>query len=288
MLKSNSENNPTESAVAGKGLLALWDLCKFLRSAEGCPWDQEQTLASLTPYMVEETYEVLESVSSNDLPATAEELGDLLFLLILCSEMVHDQNGPDLDRVALLAKAKLERRHPFLFEKREEITTSDQQRRWHEIKQSEQGTKSILGKMPSALPSLTAAFRTQEKAASVGFDWTQVEDVIAKIEEELGEVKEALREQKAGRDLDSDRTRALDDALHHEIGDLLFAVANLSRFLRVDPERELRATIKRFRARFLFIEEELEKLGTAPKDSSLEEMDRLWNQAKEIEKKERS
>ena len=262
----------------GDGLLALWDLCRALRGPEGCPWDREQTLASLTPYVVEETYEILDSVSRDDLPAVNEELGDLLFLLIFLAEMAAERGGPGLDAIASSAVTKLRARHPHLFETPEVITSGDQQRRWQQQKKKEQGSESVLGKMPTGLPALTAAFRTQEKAASVGFDWPRVEDVFAKIEEELGEA----RDEHAA----TPGTPGREERLRREVGDLLFAVANLARALRIDPERELRATVLRFRERFLYIERELEKRGSSPEASSLEEMDTLWNEAKRRERAE--
>src|SRR6185369_766055 len=144
------------------------------------------------------------------------------------------------------------------FEAPEVISSSDQQRRWQHQKQAEKGSASVLGQMPPGAPSLTAAYRTQEKASSVGFDWPSVEGVIEKIEEELGEVREALRARAEGHD----------DNLPHEVGDLLFAVANLARYLRVDPERELRATVSRFRHRFLHVEERLREQGRSPSEST--------------------
>jgi MazG family protein len=276
---SDSTSGSAGGAGRGSGLLALWDLCRQLRAPGGCPWDREQTLASLTPYMVEETYEILDSVNKGDLGEVAEELGDLLFLLIFCTEMIRDQTGDDLDASARLADDKLRRRHPFLFEAPEEITAGDQQRRWHSLKQAEQGSRSILGKMPAAIPSLTAAFRTQEKAAAVGFDWPRVNDVIDKIEEELLEVREAIRRR-------GEVAAGADREVRHEIGDLLFAVTNLSRYLRVDPERELRATVLRFRERFLHIEEKLRQRGSSPEEATLEEMDALWEEAKRIQNQE--
>jgi MazG family protein len=259
----------------GAGLLALVALCRFLRSPEGCPWDRKQTLASLTPYMVEETYEILDSVTEGDRNAVTEELGDLLFLLFFCAEMVRDGGGPDLDALARRTEAKLVQRHPNLFAEPETISAVDQHRRWQRLKQAEQGTSTVLGKQPKGIPSLVAAYRTQEKAASVGFDWEKVEDVVAKIEEELSEVRREIAARAAA-----------PEALGREIGDLLFAVANLARFLRVDPERELRATVQRFRLRFQFIEEKLAARGSSPEKSTLAEMDALWNEAKRTEGKE--
>jgi MazG family protein len=268
----------------GAGLVALWDLCRTLRAPGGCPWDREQTPSSLTPYLVEETYEILESVAHDDLPATAEELGDLLFLLMFLGDMVEERGGPGLDAAALATLEKLRKRHPYLFEAPEEITSGDQQRRWQTQKQADKGAASVLGKMPGGIPSLTAAFRQQEKAASVGFDWPKVEDVFVKIEEELAELRAEVARLKDGEV--SAAARGGDEALRHEVGDVLFAVANLARFLRVDPERELRAAVIRFRQRFLYIEEALAARGSSPSQSTLAEMDALWEEAKRREKKE--
>jgi len=267
----------TERLTRGQGLVALWDLARFLRGPEGCPWDREQTPATLTPYVVEETYEILESVSHDDWPATAEELGDLLFLLMFLAEMVEERGGPGLDDLASATDQKLRRRHPHLFgESPEVISSSDQQRRWQHLKQAEKGSASVLGQMPAGAPALTASYRTQEKASSVGFDWPNVEGVLAKIDEELAEVREAMKDRESR-----------EDDLRHEIGDLLFAVANLARYLRVDPERELRATVSRFRQRFLHVEEQLAARGRTPSESTLEEMDALWGEAKEREREEK-
>jgi MazG family protein len=271
-----SPESKSEPSIRGQGLVALWDLCRILRGPEGCPWDREQTPATLTPYLVEETYEILESVSHDDWPATAEELGDLLFLLMFLAEMVEQRGGPGLDELALATDRKLRRRHPHLFESPEVISSSDQQRRWQHLKQAEKGSASVLGQVPAGAPSLTAAYRTQEKASSVGFDWPTVDGVVAKIEEELAEVREAMKQREGN-----------DAGLRHEVGDLLFAVANLARYLRVDPERELRATVSRFRKRFLHIEERLASRGKTPSDSTLDEMDALWNEAKELEREEK-
>jgi uncharacterized protein YabN with tetrapyrrole methylase and pyrophosphatase domain len=144
------------------------------------------------------------------------------------------------------------------------------------LKQAEKGSASVLGQIPAGAPSLTAAYRTQEKASSVGFDWPDVEGVIAKIEEELAEVKEAMT-----------RHGGKEEELRHEIGDLLFAVTNLARYLRVDPESELRSTVRRFRSRFLHVEERLAERGKTPSESTLDEMDALWNEAKAKEREEK-
>jgi tetrapyrrole methylase family protein/MazG family protein len=262
----------------GAGFLELWDVLRRLRAPDGCPWDKEQTLATLTPYIIEEAYEILDAVSAQKPAEIAEELGDTLFLLVFCAEILGESSPHTVDSLSRTAAEKLKRRHPHVFGDRTVETAHASQRQWQEIKQEEQQSRSLLGKMPASLPALTAAYRTQEKAGSVGFDWPRVEDVVAKIEEELAEVKAEL--------VKRDGTNAAADAprpLAAEIGDLLFAVANLARFVRVDPERELRATVARFRTRFQHIEDELERRGSHPTKATLEEMDALWEQAKAME-----
>lgn len=268
---------PGAAETRGAGFLELWDVLRRLRGPDGCPWDKEQSLATLTPYLIEEAYEILDAVAANQADEIAEELGDTLFLVVACADMLGETSPHSLDSLCRTAAAKLRRRHPHVFGDATVTTASASQRQWQEIKQEEQNSRSLLGKMPASLPSLTASYRTQEKAASVGFDWPRVEDVVAKVEEELGEVKEELAR------------RGADDGPGHarlaaELGDLLFAVANLARYVKVDPERELRATVGRFRARFQHIEDELEKKGSHPTRATLEEMDALWDEAKSREK----
>ena len=260
----------------GQGFLELWDVLRRLRGENGCPWDKEQTLATLTPYLIEEAYEILDAVAADRADDIAEELGDTLFLIVFCADILADRSQHTLDSICRLAAAKLRRRHPHVFGDKTVTTANASQRQWQEIKQDEQQTRSLLGKMPASLPSLTAAFRTQEKAASVGFDWPEVSQVLAKVEEELAEVRVELATRPAEGDAPP--------RLAAEIGDLLFAVANLARYVRVDPERELRATVSRFRTRFQHIEDVLKVQGSHPTKATLEEMDALWEQAKALEK----
>ncbi len=267
----------TPAAVPDPGFQELRDVLRRLRGPDGCPWDREQTLSTLTPYLIEEAYEILDAVAKNDADETAEELGDTLFLVISCADMLAETSHHSFDSLCRATAAKLRRRHPHVFGDATVKTASASQRQWQEIKQEEQNSRSLLGKMPASLPSLTAAFRTQEKAASVGFDWPEVAQVVAKVEEELEEVREELALR--GKDTGPGHAR-----LASELGDLLFAVTNLARFVRVDPERELRATVSRFRSRFQHIEDELEKKGSHPTRATLEEMDALWDEAKSLEK----
>jgi len=277
-----TDSRSTDTA-RGQGFLALWDVLRRLRGPEGCPWDREQTLATLTPYIIEEAYEILDAVAADRPDEIAEELGDTLFLLVFCADILADRSSHTLDSLCLGAAEKLKRRHPHVFGDKTVTTASGSQRQWQELKQEEQQSRSLLGKMPAALPSLTAAFRTGEKAASVGFDWPRVEEVVAKVEEELAEVKAELAAQRANPGTPGgDAPRAL----ARELGDLLFATANLARFVRVDPESELRATVRRFRTRFQHIEDQLKERGSHPTQATLAEMDALWEEAKALEKEE--
>ena len=265
----------TTNTARGAGFMELWDVLRRLRGPDGCPWDREQSLATLTPYLIEEAYEILDAVAAGRSDEIAEELGDTLFLVVSCADLLAEASPHTLDSLCRDTAAKLRRRHPHVFGDATAATAHASQRQWQEIKQEEQNSRSLLGKMPVALPSLTGAYRTQEKAASVGFDWPRVEDVVAKVEEELAEVKEELAARRETGDDGPGHAR-----LAAELGDLLFAVANLARFVRVDPERELRATVGRFRTRFQHIEDELSKKGSHPTRATLEEMDALWDEAK--------
>jgi MazG family protein len=277
---------PKDPNDRGQGFLELWDVLRTLRGEDGCPWDREQTLATLTPYLIEEAYEILDAVGADKPDDIAEELGDTLFLIVFCADVLADRSPHTLDSLCRAAAVKLKRRHPHVFGDKTVTTANASQRQWQEIKQDEQQTRSLLGKMPASLPSLTAAFRTQEKAASVGFDWPEVQQVVAKVEEELAEVKAELA-LRADAARPGDGVSDAPPALAAEIGDLLFAVANLARFVRVDPERELRSTVARFRSRFQHIEDQLKERGSHPTQATLEEMDALWEEAKTLEKENR-
>lgn len=247
-------------------------VCRRLRGPDGCPWDREQTLESMTPYLVEEAVEAGEAIGSGDADHTSEELGDLAFLALFCMELSGEQGRPGIAEGFERAAAKLIRRHPHVWGENAGIGSGDAAyRQWQEIKQGEKGGKdgpaSLLGEQPKGLPALVAAYRIQEKAGAVGFDWPDHTGPLAKVHEELGEVEKEL-----GSDTDP--------RLAHEVGDLLFAVVNLARHLTIDPERELRAASRRFRERFQHIERALGAQGRSPGDATLEEMDALWEQAK--------
>ena len=249
----------------------LLGVCRRLRSPDGCPWDREQTLESMTPYLTEEAAESVDAIGSGSVDDAAEELGDLGFLVIFCLELLGERHGVGLAEAFERAADKLVRRHPHVYGDASVADGTAAYRQWQEIKKAEKGDApaSLLGEQPKALPALVAAFRLQEKAAAVGFDWPTTDGPLAKVREEADEVAEALRQ--------DDR-----DAAGREIGDLLFAVANLARKLGVDPERALRGTSARFRERFLHVERRLAESGRTPAQSTLEEMDRYWDEAKAL------
>jgi MazG family protein len=246
----------------------LLGVCRRLRGPDGCPWDREQTLESMTPYLTEEAAESGEAIGLGRPDDIAEELGDLAFLSIFCLELLGERGGPGLADAMDRAADKLIRRHPHVYGDAKVTGGDAAYQQWQEIKKQEKGGKgSLLGEQPKGLPALVAAYRVQEKAAAVGFDWPTPDGALAKVREETEEIAATI-----GADTDPEQAR--------EVGDLLFAAVNLARHLRVDPERELRATIHRFRDRFHHIERRLSEQGRRPSDAALEELDALWEEAK--------
>ncbi len=252
-----------------KAFAELVAVCRRLRAPDGCPWDREQTLESMTPYLTEEAVESGEAIAAGDPEHVAEELGDLAFLSIFCLELLGEKGGPGLAAALESAAAKLIRRHPHVYGDARLADGEAAYRQWQEIKKSERGepAASLLGEEPRGLPALIAAYRTQEKAGAVGFDWPETAGALAKLREEIAEIEH---------ELGGDTT----PALAREVGDLLFSVVNLARHLGVDPERELRASTHRFRDRFQHIERRLAGQGRTPAQATLEEMDILWDEAK--------
>ena len=245
-----------------------------LRSETGCPWDKQQTRESLTPYLIEETYEVLEALEEKDSRKLKEELGDLLYQILFHARISKERNEFDIEDVLIASCEKMVRRHPHVFGDKKAGNSEEVLKQWEEIKKGEKGNdrKSILEGVPAHLPALLRAHQLQARAARVGFDWEHVDQVFAKVQEEMGEFEEAFR--------DGDRER-----MESELGDLLFALVNIGRFIEVSPEDALRKTISRFMSRFRHIEEEIAIKGLEWKDVSLGEMEELWVEAKKIEKK---
>ena len=254
--------------ATGELLLELMGVVDRLRSEQGCPWDRQQTAQSLLPYLLEETYEVMESVTADDVGALKEELGDLLLHVVfqgsLAAEAGHFGLGDSIRSVI----HKLIRRHPHVFGDQTAANTAVVRQRWEAAKQQEKGRTSILDGVPRALPALNRARRLQEKASSVGFDWPQVDHVWAKVAEEIDELKEAC----------SARDGA---AMQEEFGDVLFSLVNLGRFLDLSGEDALRQAIGKFEQRFRGIEQELARRGRRIEDATLEEMDGIWNRLRQ-------
>jgi tetrapyrrole methylase family protein/MazG family protein len=242
-----------------------------LRGENGCPWDREQTHASIKPYLLEETYEVLESIDENDPAKLEEELGDLALQVVFHAQMADEAGLFTIADVLRGINEKLRRRHPHIFGDVKADTAQEVLFNWEQIKKLErekaQGHASLLDGVPRELPALLRAHRLQEKASRVGFDWNETRQVFQKVEEELAELRAAMESKQP-------------DRMEAELGDLLFSLVNLGRFIAVNPEDALRKTIARFIARFQYIEEELARRGKAPGQVTLEEMDALWAEAK--------
>ena len=252
----------------GRLLRELMGVVERLRSEQGCPWDRQQTAQSLLPYLLEETYEVMESVTADDAAALKEELGDLLLHVVFQGSLAAETGRFTLGDSIRSVIQKLVRRHPHVFGDQTAANTGVIRQRWEAAKQREKGRTSILDGVPRTLPALNRARRLQEKASSVGFDWQQVDDVWAKVAEEIDELKEAC----------SARDGA---AMQEEFGDVLFSLVNLGRFLHLSGEDALRQTIGKFEQRFRGIEKELARRGRRIEDATLEEMDGIWNRLRQ-------
>lgn len=246
-----------------------------LRGEGGCPWDREQTRDSLKPFILEEAYEVLEALDEGDVEKLKEELGDLLLQVVFQAQVASERGEFTIAEVLTLIADKLVRRHPHVFGEAKATTAREVLHNWELLKQNERrekvGKVSALDGVPKELPALLRAHRLQEKASRVGFDWKEAGEVFTKVEEELSELKAAARA--------TDRQR-----IEEELGDLLFALVNLARFLQVNPEDVLRKAITRFITRFQYIEEAMAERGKDLSEASLEEMDALWEEAKARER----
>ena len=251
-------------------LSKLIKITETLMGDDGCPWDKVQTRESLKPYLVEETYEVLEALDENDPEKIKDELGDLLYQILFHSKISSLKGEFDFRDVIDNLSEKMVRRHPHVF-KGGKLNTPDQViGQWEEIKKKENNKanqKSILDSVPINLPSLIRAQKLQKKAAKEGFDWEQINDVFDKLDEEIKEFKEAVLK-KNNTDIQS------------EIGDIIFVITNIAKFYKVDAEEALRSTNNKFIKRFQYIEQKIEGKGKTLKDCPLEEMERYWQEAK--------
>lgn len=255
---------PDKQAAAGSQLLALLDVIDTLRGPNGCSWDRDQTPRSLIPYLLEETYEVIESIERGNQQELREELGDLMLHVIFQVKLAEEQGHFTLADCLTTLTEKLTKRHPAVFGTAQADDQSSPNLGWETAKQQEKQRKSRLDGIPRNLPALNRARRIQERAALAGFDWSDAEPVWAKVHEELAELKDA---QKAG-DL---------DGMEDELGDVLFSLVNLGRFFDLSAEDALRRTITKFEYRFKKIEEELKRRGKGLEETTLEEMDAIWN-----------
>jgi MazG family protein len=246
----------------------------------GCPWDVQQDFASIAPYTIEEAYEVADAIARDDLDDLKDELGDLLLQVVYHAQMASEQQRFDFGDVADAITRKMIRRHPHVFEdpsRRDEFVSSDLWRRIKAEEKAERGegeAASILGDVPVGLPALTRAVKLQKRAAEVGFDWPSLAPVLDKVEEEIGELKSAIE------------GPLPTQKVAEEFGDLLFVMANVARHLGVDPEAALRDANVKFVRRFQSIEAALAADGRKPQDSTLEEMDALWDAAKAEERED--
>ncbi len=266
-------------------LQTLLDIIAALRTPQtGCPWDLEQTFTSIAPYTIEEAYEVVDAIERGDLMDLKDELGDLLLQVVFHARMAQEEGRFAFPDVVEAITTKLVRRHPHVFGDTRDLTPDQVGQLWNQIKAQEKSERAaariaaglppekhaqgLLAGIPASLPGLTRAVKLQSKASTVGFDWNDARLVLAKIREEADEIEAALNE------------GATKEVVAGEVGDLLFAMANLARHLDTDPEAALRSTNAKFERRFAYIEAELARRGTTTKDASLEEMDALWNEAK--------
>ena len=242
----------------------------------GCPWDVQQSFETIAPYTIEESYEVADAIERKDMNGLRDELGDLLFQVVFHAQMARERGAFDFDAVATAICDKMERRHPHVFGDATIETAEAQTIAWDEQKRRERAAKhaSVLADVPIGLPALTRANKLGKRAGEVGFEWPDVTGALDKVGEELRELRVEIT---AGKE---DRA-----AIADELGDVLFCIVNVCRYLKVDPEEALRATNAKFERRFGYVEERLKARGSSPDQATLEEMDRLWDEGKAREPK---
>jgi nucleoside triphosphate diphosphatase len=260
---------------AKKTLPELLAVMAALRTPDtGCPWDLEQTFATIAPYTIEEAYEVADAIAKEDQSHLKEELGDLLFQVVYHARIAQEQNAFDFDDVVDAVTTKMIRRHPHVFGSPQERAAGAAPGFWDRAKAAERKDNppaGVLDDVPVGLPALTRAVKLQRKAAKVGFDWPSLQPVLAKLKEELAEFEAEISAQQ------HEKSEA---AIKEEFGDLLFVLANVARHLRLDPEGALRGANEKFVRRFGYIEQQLAADGRTPDQSDLAEMDALWDEAK--------
>jgi MazG family protein len=263
----------------------LIEMMARLRSVDGCPWDREQTYATLGPMLIEEAYEVLEAAEAEDWQELRDELGDLLFQIVFYGQIAAEDGHFDVNDSITRVHEKMTRRHPHVFGEESVDSTADVLINWEAIKAEERKAAgkdekdekkaSMLDGTSSKLPALLEAFQLTTKAARVGFDWQEGEDIFDKLEEEIRELREEF--QRETRD---------PEAIAAELGDVLFVVTNIARWHGIEPETALKSTNRKFRRRFAHVERRVEEQGKAWNDTTLAEMDSYWDEAKQMERKQ--
>ncbi|MEQ8195686.1 MAG: nucleoside triphosphate pyrophosphohydrolase [Rhodospirillales bacterium] len=265
----------SSSSLAMDRLLAIMAALRDPQS--GCPWDVEQTFATIAPYTIEEAYEVSDAIQRGDMDALKDELGDLLFQVVFYAQMSREAGGFDFEEIAQAISEKMERRHPHVFGDAEIADSEAQTRAWEEYKAAERAEKGetaapkgALDGVALALPALMRAYKLQQRAARVGFEWENAAGALEKVHEEIEEIRAEIEE------------NAPHDRIEDEIGDLFFALVNYARMVGVTPEDALRRANDKFLARFRRVEARLAERGKTPETSNLEEMDVLWNEVKHM------
>lgn len=251
----------------GKNFEKLLRIMERLRGKNGCPWDRKQNFLTLRQYVIEEAYEVVSAIEKKNYDELCDELGDLLLQVIFLSQLAKEKGIFNINDVIQSITEKMLRRHPHVFGNEYAGTPEDVLKKWGKIKRAE-GRKFLLHGIPESLPALLQAYRLGQKAEHVGFDWKRREDVLKKIEEELKEFKKSLKKR--------DRRK-----IEEELGDVLFSIANLARWIKINPEFSLRKANKKFIKRFTQMEKLLKKIHKEIHDADMKELDKLWEKAKE-------
>ncbi|NIX16097.1 MAG: nucleoside triphosphate pyrophosphohydrolase [Candidatus Dadabacteria bacterium] len=245
----------------------LVELARFLRSPEGCPWDKDQDLHKLKSYIIEEAYEAVQAIESEDIDEITEELGDLFFQVIFAAQIGREEKKFDIDVIINSLHNKLIRRHPHVFGEKKAKNAEEAVKSWQTQKLNEKKRKRTLLEIPRDMPALLRAQRVGEKASNVGFDWQDSRDVLQKIDEELNELKEEIKKGDA-------------EGIEQEWGDLVFTLVNLGRHLKIDGESSVHQAVNKFISRFSKIEEKAKQQGKQLTELSLTEMDSIWNEIK--------
>ena len=266
--------------MGGERFQKLVEIMATLRGPNGCPWDKQQDFNSLKPMLVEEVYEVLEAIENEDFEGLSEELGDLLLHVVFPAQLAKEAGKFDIDTVIEKISDKLVRRHPHVFGTDSASTPEEVIKNWEAIKAQEKSEKlknrtpeqrSLLEGIPSKLPAIHEAHQISARAARVGFDWPDVEGIFDKLQEEVRELKEVIS---------SNGKQAQRERLEDEIGDMLFVIVNIARYLKIDSESALKRANRKFKTRFRYMEAELAKQGKNLEQTPLEEMEALWQKAK--------